>query len=393
MDYYDLRWNVHSLSVDALEAIQRKSLHYAERLRFDAAHYGQYRYKTGNEPALLYASTYAVLLRHLLCDLGSLTTGQRCEWIDYINSFQCEDGLFRDPPLACDIAETEDWWGWRHLTLQVLMALQCLGGRPKKSLHFIEKVDSPDKVARWLDGLDWTTKASNTSNAVQNYGTAMQYARDFMGETGLTKAIDSLLAGVAERCDPFSGLWGGGFDDPRVALSEGVQAGYHFWLLFWYDGKKIPFPTQVFASILKLQNHLGGFGLTRFNTSACEDIDGLDPMVRLSSEDRVLRPLAAKPIQRAARWVLSNFDEDGGAYFRKHAAFIYGHPAMSTAADQSSLFATWFRMLSLAVACEALKTIKPEFGQIQWNFVNAPGYQFMTRANCRLPSGSDLQVT
>jgi hypothetical protein len=381
--YYNLYRRLSPLSVDTIIALRSRALDYAEKLRIKGAPYGRYRYVEGDGPPLLYASVFATLLRHLLGDLDRLTSEERVQWIEYINSYQCEDGLFRDPLVSNEIAETEDWWGWRHLTLLVLMALHALSGQPIRPLAFLEKVDTPSKVRLWLDTLDWQTRVSFTSNTVQNYGAAMQYARDFMGETHLKDAIKELLAGLTERCDSMTGLWGNGFGDRRVALSEGVQTGYHFWLLYWYDGLDIPFPKRAFESILQLQNGLGGFALTHLNTTACQDIDGVDPLIRLALKYPELRDRAYKPIHQALRWILYNFNADGGACFQRQAPFIYGHELMASQSDQSSIFATWFRMLSVGVSCEFLKTIKPELNQMRWLFVDAPGYQFM-RANERL---------
>ncbi len=374
--YYNLYRRLPSFSVDTVKALRLKSLDYAEKLRIKGVPYGRYRYVDGDGPSLLYASVFVALLRHLLGDLDRLTSEERVQWIEYINSYQCEDGLFRDPLVSNEIAETEDWWGWRHLTLHGLTALHALGGQPIRPLMFLEKVDTPSKVRRWLDTLDWRTRVSFTSNTIQNYGVAMQYARDFMGESHLSDAIIELLAGVAERCDPQTGLWGGGFYDPRIALSEGVQAGYHFWLLFWYEGKDIPFPERAFESILRLQNAIGGFSLTELNTTACQDIDGLDPLARIALRHPELKGRAYRPVRQALRWIAHNFNQDGGAVFQRNAEFAYGHDLMTSQPNQSTAFATWFRMLSIGIGCQLLHTIDRNAGQVKWQFLDAPGHQF-----------------
>ena len=364
------------LSAETINGLRTKALRYLEHLRIDGGGYGRYRYSDGTGPPLLYASVFAVLLRHLLGDVDQLTSKERDEWVDHIRSYQCEDGLFRDPLVMNEIAETEDWWGWRHLTFHTLMALHALESQPKYRLSFLEGVDTPSKVRRWLDTLDWNSRVSFTSSTVQNYGAALQYARDFMGETWLKDAVKELIAGVAERCRPNTGLWGNGFKTGRVALSEGVLAGYHFWLLFWYDGEEIPFAERAFESILKLQNRMGGFSLTQLYTTACQDIDALDPVVRLALRHPELKAKAYEPVCRAVRWILYNFNQDGGATFQRNAGFIYGHEFMCSGPNQSTIFATWFRLLSIGVGCKFLQTTDQDFEQIRWQFLDAPGLQF-----------------
>jgi hypothetical protein len=337
---------------------------------------GVYRYKLANRPPLLYASVYAVLLRHLLGDLHAVGPAEQDWWAAYINRYQQEDGLFRDSVIANTIAEVEDWWGWRHLTLHALMALHALRAKPVYPLRFLEALDTPAKVRTWLGSLDWGGRVDYTSNAVLNYGATLQYACRFLEEPTLQQSIRELLNRVAERCDPKTGLWGRDILDCPIALSRGVQAAYHFWLLYWYEGREIPYPERAFISVTRLQNELGGFGLSRVASSACEDIDALDPLVRLAIHRPQFLSSAMPVVQKGLRWVLSNFNTDGGACFQRGIRFHYGHTEMFTKADQSSLFATWFRMLTVTYCCELLKEHLPRLGPYRFHFFDCPGYQF-----------------
>ena len=361
--------------VDAINTTRHKALGYVENLRIDAEPYGRYRYGNGRDLPLIYASVFAALLRHLLGDLNELMPEERDQWARHIASYQCTDGLFRDSLLSNDIAETEDWWGWRHLTLLALMSLHALGARPRYPLRFIEHLDTPGKVRTWLHQLDWGSRISFSSKAILNYGAAMQYARDFLGQFAFKEAIDELLVGIAQRCNPRTALWDYGILDSRRALSDGVQAGYHFWLLHWYEGREIPYVEQAFESLSRLQNHTGGFNLREIHSSACEDIDAMDPLVRIAIRNPHIRNAASPVVQRALQWVLYNFNPDGGACFKRHRPFRYGHDLMFSKANQSSIFATWFRTLTLAYGCDLLKIELPELEQCQFNFLDCPGLQ------------------
>ena len=113
---------------------------------------GAYSYEPGGPP-LLYASCYAALVRDLFGDLDQLSDESRVKWIKYIQEFQTEDGLFRDPLIECAQAEEMDWWGWRHLTLHVLMTLTALGGRAQRTLKLIEPFNKLGYVSKWLEPL------------------------------------------------------------------------------------------------------------------------------------------------------------------------------------------------------------------------------------------------
>lgn len=366
---------VEEITPLSLERIRRGALEFAANLRHSSSGQQQYVYKSGAPKPILYASIYALLIRHLLGELRNMSTTQKDNWASYINSYQGADGMYRDPVIANTIAESEDWWGWRHLTLHALMALSALGSKPRYYLEFVSLIDTASKARNWLSSLDWGARTSFTSNTVQNFCAAMQYARDFQGADHLEAPVKEILAGLRERCCPATGLWGNGIDDPRAALSEGVQAGYHFWLLFWYDRMDVPFPEKAFDSILRLQNRLGGFGLTHVNTSACQDIDGLDPLVRLAFSLKKEEQIHAT-VRRSLEWIASNFNDDGGAVFQRYASFVYGHELMSSKPNESTLFSTWFRLLSIAIGCQLVKTVDPTFAGIHWDFVEAPGLQF-----------------
>jgi hypothetical protein len=381
----DLKVKVNKISTKVesyLLALLKSSAAYVESLRIvdpgrgEAAPYGRYYYKTGGQFPLLYASVFAALFRHLRGELEQLTPQQRGQWAEYINDHQHKDGLFRDPLVANEIAETEDWWGWRHLTLMAIMALHALGARPRYALEFLKTVDTPAKVRTWLDRLDWGKRASYTSNKVQNYGAAMQYARDFMGEPGFKQSIKELLAGVSQRCDPNSGLWGKGIADPRAALSDGVQAGYHFWLLFWYDRCEIPYYEKAFESIVRLQNGFGGFDLRQIYSSACQDIDGLHPLIKLAIEHPHLQEEARAVVQKSIPWIIYNFNKDGGAPFQRYSSFFYGHQRMFSGVNESSIFPTWFRTLSLSYCCDFLEKFDPGYRRFQSHYLDCPGLQY-----------------
>src|SRR6266446_4786892 len=143
MNYADFYRHIPTLSVHTINRVRDNALDYVKSLHIDDGSYRKYRYAYGREASLLYASVFAALLRHLLGDLHQLTPKQQSQWVDHIRSYQCTDGLFRDPLVVNDIAETEDWWGWRHLTLLTLMALHALGSRPKYQLSFLERVNTP----------------------------------------------------------------------------------------------------------------------------------------------------------------------------------------------------------------------------------------------------------
>ncbi|MBM4045814.1 MAG: hypothetical protein FJ279_11920 [Planctomycetes bacterium] len=351
---------------------------YFDSLRAPGEGPGRYRYCSSQTAPVIYASTYAALTRHL-CGKppagsepagGWLTQGDRRAWADYLLSHQREDGLFRQPELANAIAEKEDWWGWRHLTVHALMALKALGVTTPRRFQCLEPLLERGGAKRWLAGQDWAERVAWTSNTVQNYGVMLQYARDFQADKRAAEAMDDLLDELDARQDAATGLWGARFDTPQW-LSQGAQAAYHFLTLYFYDRRPVRRVERLIDSFLATQNARGGFGVA-LNSSACEDIDSMDPLARLSRLTDYRSADIRAALGRAVDWVVSNQNPDGGFVFVRDRAFEYGHPLMRSGVNESASFPTWFRCLSLAYAAQALSPA--EAASYRW--LDCPGYQF-----------------
>lgn len=354
-----------------LEEIRASSLAYVTRNRRSEEHIGRYAFKVSGPP-LLYASCYAALLRHLFGDLDVLSASDRRQWATYIQGHQGDDGLFRDPLINCPLAEQIDWWGWRHLTLHALMALAALDATAEKTFRLLDPFKKRGEVIRWLESRTWAESAANVSNEVQNYGTFLQYARDRQGQDWCQDVLDEMCRWLDRSQDAATGLWGPRFDTP-YDLSQGVQAGYHIWMLYFYDGRPVQYEDKIIDSCLATQNKFGGFGVL-LNSSACEDIDSVDPLVRLYHCVDHRRTDIQHSLQRALPWILANHNRDGGWVFRRYQRLEYGHPLMAAGPQESSMFPTWFRCLTLAYLFQI--PVATETNPIKWRFLDCPGHQF-----------------
>jgi len=335
---------------------------------------GRYRYASSQQVPVLYASLYAVLARHLYGDMKNFRDDEREAWSEYICAFQEDDGLFRDPAVANEIAEIEDWWGWRHMTLHVAMALTALGTIIPRPFVFLESFFDPDYLVSWLATRDWDRRPDFVSNEVQNIGALLQYCRDFHNDARAGRVVDCLLDWLESAQNPETGLWGGSCDSPPL-LSRGVQTGYHLWLLFFYDARPVKYEQRIVDNVLKTQNKLGGFGVS-LNSNACEDIDSIDPLVRILAISAYRCEEVQSALRRAFKWVLANANEDGGFVFSRNEPFVYGHEHMASSENESAMFPTWFRTLSLAYLSQAVDI--PGWPADGWQWIRCPGYQFWT---------------
>jgi hypothetical protein len=332
---------------------------------------GAFSYKAGG-PALCYASCYAALAQHVCGQIEKYSPDQKKSWADLILSYQGDDGLFRDPQINIPLAYEIDWWGWRHLTLHAIMALTALGASIEKPFSLIQAYRKKGYMTEWLESRDWRNDPASVSNEVQNYGMMLQYARDFQGSQWCSDPMLEMFRWLNAHQDPKTGLWGGAFNTPQL-LSNGVQTGYHIWLLYFYDNMPVQYIERIIDSCLQTQNPLGGFG-PKLNSSACEDIDSIDPLVRLSFFTDYRAHEIRRALERAWLWVVFNQNADGGWVFTRRQAFEYGHPLMRSGKEESAMFPTWFRTLSLAYMDQVLSP-KANHSFV-WHFLKCPGHQF-----------------
>lgn len=371
-------------AANRLDDVRAKTLRFISSMRFADRPYGRFRYAAGMSKPTLYSSTYAAMARHLYRDLGSLSETQRQEWIDYLQAHQDDDGLFRDPIIFGEGWYKNDplWCGRPHLSCHMATALTCLGAVASKPLGWLDPFLDHDKLLRWLEQRDWGRKVAWTGNEVLNVGTLMQYARDFQQDKRCDEAVNAIRRWMTERCDPKTGLWGVGplKLDSAVDRSQAVQAAYHFWLLWFYDRKPIPYADKALDEVLRTQNPQGGFGwgvhngVKPFDSSACEDIDSIDPLARLMTSSKDRRADVCRALERALPWVLSNHTPSGSYCFMRDRGFSYGHSQLSAGAGAGAMFPTWFRSLTLAYLGKALP--ESAVGRYDWQFCNCPGLQF-----------------
>ncbi|MCP4135903.1 MAG: hypothetical protein GY754_33350 [bacterium] len=329
-----------------------------------------YLFSSSTDKPVLYNTLAVLLIKHLL----GIEDETVKEELEYVQTFQHDDGIFRDSVVECQIAEEEDWWGWRHLTLHALMTLALYNTPAKKEIKYLEKFSNEKALIDFLEESDWGPRAAWTSNAVQNLGVMLQYSRDYHSSAQAGTLMDIVYDIVDKKQDKITGLYGDAFDTAEE-LSNGVQAGYHFWLLYLYDKRPINHIEKIIDNTLKTQNILGGYGV-QLHSSACEDIDSIDPLLRFSRITDYRSHDIQKSLEKALPAILHNFNGNGGWVFRRHEAMTYGHPQMYSPVNESNLFFTWFRLLGLAYCLTGLKKIPEEF-RFNWNFKRAPGHQFL----------------
>ncbi len=353
--------------------LKNKTLSFIESMKF-GREVGVYKYSDSTNKPTIYSSVYACLILSLYDQLTLFEENEKKEWIEYFDSFQsAEDGLFYDSIIRNDIYDQSDWWGARHLALHIISAYEALGAKPKYPFKFLEFYYNDNNLLDFLESINWNqnfTHENDIDNKIMNIGCLLQYSRDKFNDKYALNSINFIIRFLQSKININTGLWGNSNLDNPKDLSRMIQFAYHVFSLFFFDNIEIGNKQKILSYALKTQNVFGGFG-NQINSSACEDIDSIDIITRISKNTAPIGEDVHKSISKALFWVLTNMNDDGGFVFRRNEGFEYGHSEMYSAPNESSMFATWFRTLSLVYISNFLSL--PNF----YNIAKVPGYQYL----------------
>jgi hypothetical protein len=386
--------------------LRERVLGWLDTMRIPAAA-GVYRLNRGVPPSP-FASCFAVFVRHLFDDLRSLSSAERVTWLEALQAYQDPStGLFSDAAHAArspDAAHNVEHLN-RQLTTFCLSAVHVLGGQPLYPLHFLEQWKDPDKLCAWLDRLDWTNPW-NSSNKAMFLGIFLLYERDFACDPRSRRAVDAWFAWHDRHQNPTTGFWGRG---RRAEYIDGMGGAYHQFILYHYAKRPLRYAQQIVDRTLLLQQpdglyspHLGG--------ATCNELDAVDILVHLHRRHDYRRPEIEVALRRILAGTLANQNPDGGFcwghprvfsprnYWRltadvfRHRSLYFWYLNWRAAAalhlrwpvrlhtgwadqprawNESSIFDTWFRCLSLAEISQVLPDTP--FAAMHWNFLSVPG--------------------
>ncbi|MCH8806573.1 MAG: hypothetical protein IH986_10855, partial [Planctomycetes bacterium] len=223
---------------------------------------GAYQFSADSPPSMM-GSVCAALAGEVL-GRGLLHEGRQA-WIDYIRSFQRDDGWFEDPLLAPQTGSPHSPQYLRsHQTFLATMALDALGAAPRRPLHFIDAWRDDDTVYQLIDRLPWEDPWA-ASNWVEHIGYfLLNNARLRPADVPIPRSrwpagFRGLMTWLTDRVDPNTGFWGDPpFAEPR--RSHFLMAGaFHHYLFFYATGTPIPAMEHVIDTTLGLQQPDGLF--------------------------------------------------------------------------------------------------------------------------------------
>lgn len=357
------------------ESLKKSVLSFLEERRIGTEPW-EYGFSASSPYSSLYTATYVVMLRSMYLGPGAgYSVAELNKLKEYFLHFQDpETGYFIDPSLEdgeyiSPVNGNNQWWGYGHLLGHVLPCLDIVGIAPRYEFTFLKELRSAKGVRHFFSSLDFGARIEFSGNIVMNIGIPLQYEYSRNGNVQSKAALDTLLILLREKANNI-GMWGEEDDSP-TNKSRKVQAAYHWWVFFFYAHQLPPGNADLIDYLISTQNRLGGYGAMELCSSACEDIDTIDPLSRFFPHvDEINKKKIWHSFQKALPWVLANQNDDGGFVFAFNGKLQYGHAHLFADINESSMFPTWFRSLSIAHLMKVLN-IKNDF-----YLCNCPGFLF-----------------
>lgn len=315
-------------------------------------------------PETLYASCFAVMITHYIGELYNLPLDLKRRWIDYLNSWQSDCGLYIGPEVDKNSFQSPKHTFEHitmHLTAHVLPSIHLLGGRPKYRLSFADKYLERGYLENWLEKRNWK-EAWLEGNNLLFIAQFLIHLRD-VEEKKAQESIDFYFNWLDDQLDPFTGLWG---TDGHCSKYRAMYGAYHQLIVYFYEGRDIKYKKELIDTVLGLQHPDGGFS-PHWGGGACEDVDAINILVELYKRVDYRRPDIIFSLRRALKLILKNHIEDGGFVYRLNQSFRHlGLPKTFAPINVSNMFPTWFRIHALALISEILTNER--ISRFDWNF-------------------------
>ena len=251
-----------------------------------------------------------------------------------------------------------------HLTCAAVPTCQHFGIPLKYPIFAAHQFCDLDYLKNWMGRRDLRA-AWFEGNNILFVGQFLIYLRDVERYPGAQAALDVWFDWLDTHMDPQNGLWGtNGFCSPK----EAVYGGYHQLLAYYSENHPMGNPSGLVDTVLELQHVDGGFN-PNGNGGACEDVDCVDILVNLYKRQDYRRAEIRYAMRRCLHHILDTQNPDGGfPYNQNQAQSHMGIPGTEASPNQSTTFATWFRVHTLALMAEILLD-QPEL-QFPFRFTN-----------------------
>lgn len=331
--------------------------------------------------ATLYGTAYALSALYYLGVDEPVSESTR----DFmLESQDLESGYFVGPELSSWSPEPGVKHDREHLLMHLASAtlpvIQQFGLKAKSPLKFARAFCDREFLAGWLDRRDMSDPWLEGNNLLF-IGQFLVYLRDVERYPGADLALAQWFEWLDAHVEPETGLWGA----REAGTFSAMCGGYHQLLAYYYEQHTVPYADRLVDAVLGLQHSDGGFSPLG-GGGACEDADGVDILVNLYKRFDYRRKDIRKALWVCRDLIHATQGRDGGFPYKLGREQDHlGIPDTRAGENESTMFATWFRVHTLGLIGQVLGT---EPG-IRFNRALSMGWH---DASIRVPPAGALDI-
>lgn len=324
-----------------------------------------FKFSSANRANLI-GSSLAVMLGKLLGWLDNLGPDKRKAWPGYLNSFQRKDGFFEDE----DISDKNRVSGYTkeralfHRSRHALFALNALGCKPKYRFGFLNELLNYKAIKKWMEQLN-LSDLWDAGNKIMDLAIFLSHEAKVNANTEAAKAINFLLDSCDSNIDPKTGYHDAGKSELRNAMAGAM----HLYPIYFFWGRMPKYPDKIIKTTLSLQQADGFFAYESGTCGEdCLDYDAASILVNFYFASDFYRVQIKQALERLLDAIESCRNSDGGfCCNRRQEKYRFGTFTTEVFAGGSSLWSTYSRILTIALATKVVKE-HPAAGD--WNLDN-----------------------
>lgn len=383
-------------------SLRSASLDYIHSLRIAPAHYRMTRALDGS----LFTDCFALFARHLLDD--EYDKDERAELVERLQAAQNPDtGGWQAGAAGSSSYHTPDHVS-QQLTGFALSALATLGAPPRYPLRFLDAFADEAAVADYLSRLPWDDNPWHSGNRAMFLGTFLVFDAQRFGYGGSSGRLEAWFDWHDRHARPGSGFWGA---RPSADWYVGMGGASHQYVIYHFCGRRPPYLERAVERTLRMQYRDGRFWPV-VGGGSCYELDAVEILLVGHALLPEWRPQIEAACRRAIPVVLASQNDDGGFCWARRRwldlpdtiqnllvtgdaramlwslrarlnAYVLRHRERRTTqwtngdhpVSASSLFDTWFRLLTLAQIARI--TGDPRLAAVPWRSLPAPNWGFL----------------
>jgi len=288
--------------MDCCDGLKSDVLNWMETLRVPGS-CCRYRFSAFTDDTI-FSTCFALFVLDLFKETDSFTDKQRQEWISHIQGFQNEQYGYFEPETCYHQDKERNLY---QLSCFCLSALGLLGTEPRCPIAFIEQWETPDDVKEYLYVRGCHEGRPGSGNKAMFLAIFLTYEYLRTKEGHLLEKINAWFE-FHDRTQNPHGFWG---KNRGSYYFHGLQNGFHQLLVYFYWRRPINHLDKIVDVALSIQDRDGYFAPTP-GGEACHDYDTIHILVNAYKILDQRYTEVAESLKRAFHAILRNKNHDGG---------------------------------------------------------------------------------